>query len=86
MRYEYIAAYKSIGVERPKGRKEEVLIEPSPSSRVLLTYDLENHLFELDKRSVVATVLLCLQHMIQKAASLCCNPAQSHKQQIRDIL
>ena len=60
MDYKYISVYKLVGVTRPTGGgKEQVLIEyPSVRAKAVLTYDVNSHLFELDRASVVGLLML----------------------------
>ena len=59
MQYKYLAVYKLIGVTRPANGEEEVLVEyPAMNAKALLTYDIDGHLLELDKASVVGFLML----------------------------
>lgn len=59
MRYKYLSVYKLIGVTRPAGGEELLLAEyPAINAKALLTYDVDGHLLELDKASVVGFLML----------------------------
>lgn len=59
MKYKYVAVYKLIGVTRPAGGEEQVLVEyPAINAKSLITYDVDGHLLELDKASVIGFLML----------------------------
>lgn len=59
MQYKYVAVYKLIGVTRLAGGEEQVLVEyPAINAKSLLTYDVDGHLLELDKASVIGFLML----------------------------
>lgn len=60
MKYRFLSVHKLIGVTRPTERDEEATIVEYPAlkARVLLTYNINEHLFELDRASVVAQMML----------------------------
>jgi len=59
MEYKYVAVYRLIGVTRPAGGEEQVLVEyPAINAKSLLTYDIDGHLLELDKASVIGFLML----------------------------
>jgi len=59
MQYQYVAVYKLIGVTRPADGKEQELVEyPAIDAKSLITYDIDGHLLELDKASVIGFLIL----------------------------
>jgi hypothetical protein len=59
MQYKYLAVYKLIGVTRPADGEEQVLVEyPAINAKALITYDVDGHLLELDKASVIGFLML----------------------------
>lgn len=59
MRYKYISAYQLIGVTPPTDGEEQLLAEySSVDAKAWITYDLDSHLFESDRASVVGSLIL----------------------------
>lgn len=59
MQYKYVAVHELIGITRPAGGEEQVLVEyPAINAKSLITYDVESHLLELDKASVIRSLML----------------------------
>ncbi len=59
MQYKYVAVHKLIGITPPAGGEEQVLVEyPAINAKSFITYDVESHLLELDKASVIGFLML----------------------------
>lgn len=59
MHYKFIAAYKLTGLTIPSDGEEQVLAEyPSIGGKAILTYNIDDHLFELDRASAVGFLML----------------------------
>lgn len=60
MKYRFLSVHKLIGVTRLTERDEEAIIieYPTLKARVLLTSNINEHLFELDRASVIALMML----------------------------
>ena len=59
MRYKFQAAHRIIGLTPPAELSEEVLLKNlAPKERAVLAYELGDHLFELDRSSAIAQLLL----------------------------
>jgi len=61
LKHKFISAYQIVGATRPADRDEEVIVEyPSLQARAILTYDAENYLFEIDRATAIANIILNL--------------------------
>jgi len=57
--YKFISAHKVLGVTPPAEREDNVLLKyPSLKAKALLTYEVDQHLAELDRASVVGSMML----------------------------
>ncbi len=59
MKYKFISAHKIIGVTRPAEGEERVIATyPETRSEAILTYDLDDHLFDIDRARAVGLMML----------------------------
>lgn len=59
MKYIYISAHKLIGATKTANSVEQLIeVFPELNGRVLLTYELDDHLFEIDRALAIGTTML----------------------------